>query len=297
MAVAPSISTFVTLDTSEVPKAAMRTWGLQVEADLAAALGGATNLILNGDFLFNQRVFLGGAVAAGAYCFDRWKAGAGGATITAVAYDVNVTGPITQVIEAVAWGTTTFLGVPMTVSLEAPSANVDVSLGGATGTVTAGAGRRSVTLTPTIGGNITLSLQRSGGGSVFFRRVKCEVGTVATPWTPRPYALEQALCGRYFVAGASTGYILGQADAASTWLAQFMAFPGIMRAVPTLTFSNPHNADASLSVLVGTFRGGSTVAAASATTGFNAYTTVTGGGMTAGAVYLAQGRYFASAEL
>ncbi|MGL4397076.1 MAG: DUF2793 domain-containing protein, partial [Hyphomicrobium sp.] len=64
----------------------------------------ATNLIVNGDLQINQRAFAGGALAAGVYGFDRWKAAAGGANVSVAGYVVTLaSGAITQQIEPALW--------------------------------------------------------------------------------------------------------------------------------------------------------------------------------------------------
>lgn len=72
-----------------------------------------------------------------------------------------------------------------------------MTVGLASGTITAGAGRRSVTLTTGAGdtGNVAVRLARSDAGAVSFGRVKLEPGTQATPWRAR--AEESWLAARY----------------------------------------------------------------------------------------------------
>ena len=55
---------------------AIKVEGVSKEYSIGAA---HPNLLLNGDFQINQRGFAGGALSAGTYGFDRWKADAGGA--------------------------------------------------------------------------------------------------------------------------------------------------------------------------------------------------------------------------
>ncbi len=50
-----------------------------------------TNLLVNGDMAINQRGFAGGALAAGAYGFDRWKAATGGANLSLSGFAVTLT--------------------------------------------------------------------------------------------------------------------------------------------------------------------------------------------------------------
>lgn len=70
-------------------------------ASLPATPCGMVNLVVNGDFAVNQRGFAGGALAAGAYGHDRWKAGAGGCSFTVAGGIVShASGPLVQVIES-----------------------------------------------------------------------------------------------------------------------------------------------------------------------------------------------------
>ena len=155
------------------------------------------NLLINGDFQINQRAFAGGALASGVYGYDRWKAS--GASSMTLAGDVLTlaSGEIAQVVERAFWGCASLASTVVTLSVEAPSQDLAVAIGSATGTIPAGAGRRSVTLTTGAGdtGNITVKLARSGGGTVNFSRVKLELGAAATPWQGR--AEETWLAARY----------------------------------------------------------------------------------------------------
>ncbi len=158
-----------------------------------AAVGG-DNMLINCGVPINQRGFAGGALAAGAYGYDRWKAGTGGCNVTINATTgvfTHTSGPLQQIVEApqLAWGQ------PLTISVENPSGSISVSVGGATGTITAGSGRRGVTLTPSGSGNLTVQLTASG---VTYARPKLERGSAASPFVVRPQALEVALCQRYY---------------------------------------------------------------------------------------------------
>lgn len=155
------------------------------------------NLLINGDFQINQRAFAGGALANGVYGYDRWKAS--GASSMTLAGDVLTlaSGEIAQVVERAFWGLMSLASTTVTLSVEAPTQNLAVTVGSASGTIAAGAGRRSITLTTGAGdtGNITVKLARSGAGAVSFGRVRLEAGTGATPWQGRPE--EGWLAARY----------------------------------------------------------------------------------------------------
>lgn len=158
-----------------------------------AAVGG-DNMLINCGVPINQRGFAGGTLAAGTYGYDRWKAGTGGCNVTinsTTGVFTHTSGALQQIVEApqLAWG------LPLTISVENPSGSISVSVGGATGTITAGTGRRGVTLTPSGSGNLTVQLTASG---VTYVRPKLERGSAASPYVARPQALEVALCQRYY---------------------------------------------------------------------------------------------------
>ncbi len=155
------------------------------------------NLILNGDFRLNQRVFSGGALAAGSYGYDRWGAYTGGASYSVSAGVVTLsTGTICQPVESPG-----LAGRTVTVSAESPSASLSVTLGtsstNVSGSIPAGAGRQSVTLVVPQGltGDVQLRLS---GSSVSFSRIKLEPGSVATSWEQPQVSLELSACQRYY---------------------------------------------------------------------------------------------------
>ncbi|WP_295573779.1 hypothetical protein [uncultured Stenotrophomonas sp.] len=169
-----------------------------------AAVGGE-NMLINCGVPINQRGFAGGALAAGAYGYDRWKAGSGGCNVSINATTgvfTHTSGPLQQIIEApvVAWG------LPLTISVENPSGNIAVNVGGATGTITAGTGRRGVTLTPTGSGNMTVQLTAAG---VTYSRPKLEMGSSSTPFQVRSRPLEMMLCRRYYETSFNDGLAPG----------------------------------------------------------------------------------------
>ncbi|WP_102945323.1 hypothetical protein [Stenotrophomonas sp. VV52] len=176
----------------------------------SAYIGGlmGSNMLINcGVPVINQRGFAGGALAAGVYGYDRWKAGAGGCNVTINATTgqfTHTSGPLVQVVESpeAAWG------VPVTLSVESPSGAISVNIGGATGSITAGAGRRSVTLTPTGTGNMVVQLTATG---VTYSQPRLERGAVMTVPEYRSPAAELMLCQRYYEKsynqGASPGAI------------------------------------------------------------------------------------------
>lgn len=195
------------------------------------------NLLINGDMQINQRGFAGGALAASAYGLDRWKAGAGGASLTVAGFALTLSsGAIVQPVEPAAWGFSSLAGVPVTVSVEGLSGgSLAVAVGSQSGTISAGAGRRSVTLTPATGDSGILAVSLApASGAVSFARVKLEVGRVATAWSARPRSAEQILCRRYYWRPGST-LLIDAYQAATTASRQTLPLPVPMRTTPTVS--------------------------------------------------------------
>lgn len=199
------------------------------------------NLLINGDFQINQRAFAGGSLASGAYGYDRWKAsGASSLSLSGMILTL-ASGEIAQVVERAFWGHASLASTTMTLSVEAPTNDLSVTIGSATGTIPAGSGRRSVTLTTAPGdiGDTTVKLARSGGGSVSFGQVKLELGASATGWQRRPE--ESWLAARYchVVRPGAAGVRLGAGLLIDTGeLSVSIALPAPLRVSnPTVTQS------------------------------------------------------------
>jgi hypothetical protein len=200
------------------------------------------NLLLNPRLAINQRAFAGGALAADAYGFDRWKAGPTGCNVTLAAGDaVTLTsGTLRQVVEAGVWEP--LAGATITFSVEDLSGGtLNVAIGAQSGSIAAGSGRRKLTVTLGAGetGDITVGLTPAAG-AVTFRRPKLELGAEATAWRGRPLATEVAFCERYFlrtvaeIGFQSFGPVMAKSATAGR---AFVAFRTPMRAAPTLAHS------------------------------------------------------------
>lgn len=202
---------------------------------------GFKNYLINGDFAINQRVFAGGALAAGVYGFDRWKAGTGGCNISLSAGVLTHTsGPLVQVIEA-----PDLAGKTITVSVDAlTGGNLTVNVEGVIGTIVAGSGRVGVAVAVPAGstGNVTLTLTPSSG-AVTYKRVQVEMGSAATSFEWRPASAELSMCYRYFqrfkqLDGASTYHIFGNGYSANTTQANVpLALPATLRGAPAITYA------------------------------------------------------------
>lgn len=201
------------------------------------------NLLVNGDFQINQRGFAGGALSAGDYGFDRWKAATGGANVSVSGYTVTLTsGEIEQVVELALWGQSSFASQQVTISVEAPSADMTATFGSKSGTIPAGSGRQSVTLTLGAGdtGNLIFKLKKASGSGVAFRRVKLEVAASATAWLARPANAEHLLAYRYYlmIKPALYGVFFIYAHFSNDDLRAIFYYPTPMRSAPSVTYSD-----------------------------------------------------------
>lgn len=205
----------------------------------ATPWAGARNLLVNGDLQINQRGFAGGVLAAGAYGFDRWKAGPAGATLSLTGYVLTLSaGAIVQPVEPALWGVASFAGLPLTLSVEGlAGGNLSVSIGSASGVITVGSGRRGVTLTPAVGdtGPLAVSIAPSTG-ALTLRRIKLEFGSRASAWVARPLTIEEALCARYHWRHEAM-LALDAYQAAGGAAQQAITLPVRMRAVPSAAFT------------------------------------------------------------
>ncbi|QHJ81587.1 MAG: hypothetical protein [Caudoviricetes sp.] len=151
------------------------------------------NMLINCGIPINQRGFSGGALSAGAYGYDRWKAGSGGCNVSINSSGVfsHVSGNLVQVIEqpALAWGRA------LTFSVEDPSGTINVSIGGTAGVITPGSGRKSVTVTPSGSGDLTLQISATG---VTYVRPQLERGPVPSVFDCVDRSVEISKCQRYF---------------------------------------------------------------------------------------------------
>lgn len=309
MSVSPPVTSWFGLNTNDVNKGDFMSWAQSVEAEFARIAD--TNLLINPRLNINQRIFSGGALAAGVYGYDRWKAGPAGCNVTASGSSDTITlasGTMRQVIEAGVWDY--MAGATLTFSVEdLTGGNLTVNIGTKSGSIVAGAGRKSLTVTLGGGetGNITVDITPSAG-AVSFSRPKLEFGSSPTGWRARPSWLELSLCQRYYAKQAQsnvnpTGAIwtnmFGFATISTRMNSPDIYFPVEMRANPTITFvrapapvhSNPHwsyNAG-------GWVEATDTTVAVNGRKYFSAF--IYGTGLTAGATYLCAGGYIAEAEL
>jgi len=162
------------------------------------------NLIINGDFRVNQRDFVSGNyTAASEYSFDRWRDEAGTTTMTfpsgpngrTVTFSGSENKMIGQFIERESVPAGTYV-LSWEGTAEGVVANVSGDLSGqATSPVV-------VTLDGT--DDVSVRMKVATGTSATVTKVKLERGTVPTPFVPRLYGEELALCQRYYWRTRST---------------------------------------------------------------------------------------------
>lgn len=210
-----------------------------------SAGGGLRNLLINGSCEINQRAFAGGALAAGDYGFDRWRAASGGASVSVGGGVISLaSGAIEQVIEA-----PRLAGETVTVSAEDASQDIAVTLaasgsgsGSVTGTISAGAGRQGVSLA--VPGSATghILVRTAVSSPTSFSRVQTEIGGGAKPFERHPEGVELLMCQRYFER-------TGGEDALQTFLVAqaitgdqargHVPFAVRKRVAPTIVFHGP----------------------------------------------------------
>lgn len=196
-----------------------------------AGIVSGDNLLINCGIPINQRGFTGGAFPAGVYGYDRWKAGTGGCNISinsSTGLFNHNSGPLIQIVESpiMAWGQ------PLTFSVENPSSSINVSIGGASGTIPAGSGRIGVTLTPSGSGNMSVQISAN---SATYLRPKLERGNAATPFKAIHIASEIEICKRYFEKSYNYDVAPGSISTISTRKANFAT--AFILTCPTIIFS------------------------------------------------------------
>lgn len=151
---------------------------------------GRTNYLINSRFEVNQRTFAGGALTAGVYGFDRWKARTGNANIARSGDTITLTsGGVEQVIED------PFLQ-SKTITISAINGTGTIT-GHVDGGVTSASGTLPLTVALVGGdsGDITIGVS---GTSVTFEGIQVEVGSFATDLEFRSEGEELMLAKRYF---------------------------------------------------------------------------------------------------
>lgn len=183
----------------------------------------AINYVDNSGFTVNQRAYASGtALAAGAYGFDRWKAGTSGCTLTFTASPASTVvtisaGTLQQVIEGLSQINSSY-----TLSW----------LGSATGRVNTGTYVASpIQFTGAPNTNVTIEFQ---GGTL--GQVQLQIGTQVTLWQPDPTQVGIARCQRFYQTGVFA--IQGYSPATALGVGTSWQLPVLMRTIPTVTMTS-----------------------------------------------------------
>jgi hypothetical protein len=200
------------------------------------------NLLINPEMLVNQRVFAGGALTAGDYGFDRWKASVGDAnmSVTAAGVVTLASGGIEQIIENPGLASRrTVISAIMT------SGTLSYDVEGETGSLT-GTGLQTDVIDIPGGstGNITFKLSVSG--STVFKNLKFETDNY-TPFVRNFIDKESVSCQRYYSKSYNQSVAPGTATSdgrsvSETWNVNSSdhtallstRFPQLMRTGPTV---------------------------------------------------------------
>lgn len=213
-----------------------------VLAQLAAVGGAPNNLLINGDFEWNQRAYAGTILSVEDFSYDRWYAVTGsqvtksGDVVTFVSNS-----EMGQVVQPSLWGYQSFASLQVTVSVEDPSQDMTAAFGSQSGTITAGSGRQSVTLTLGGGdtGDLLFSLKRAAAGDVTFKRVQLEIGATANEWRARPSIFEKQLANYYYERLTFNSAFLSVIGGRSSIVGTGVLTYDLKRVAPTITASSP----------------------------------------------------------
>jgi hypothetical protein len=193
------------------------------------------NILLNGNFLINQRVYVSGtATASGTYMHDRWKSTTTNSnyTFTQGTPDTTITiaaGTIAQIVEDknVAGGVYTLSWTG--------TATARIAINGGT---TSGSYAASPITTSSANAGQTITVEFSTGT---LGKIQLEPGAIATPYERQIYSDELVQCQRYCVnynsataSGLYLRYLFGQ-NVLTTNLQGAFTLPVPMRITPTLT--------------------------------------------------------------
>lgn len=213
------------------------------------------NLLINGDFRVNQRgenSYTFSPSGTKIYTVDRWRLSgqstASTVTVTPISKGITIT-------MNTAGTTTTYLinpieeldklrGKTLTLSLSTPNGIKSLTFtvpssgtGGASAVaITTGLNLRLYTQPNFL--EITIDILPTFTGSYDIYWAKLELGEVATPFSPRPYAEELEMCKRYYVkykssstfCGISNGYVYSSTH-------YRFVLPLSMRTAPTISYS------------------------------------------------------------
>lgn len=179
------------------------------------------NLLINGDFQVWQRGTHFENVGAGQYQADRWRV---------LTTDGNYLATVDKVVEGLKISQDTAEGAGCVMQYRFEDSDFKRING------------KVCTLSKSINGAIETTqitptsnmIEIAIGGNVTVNWIKLELGTVATPFVPRPYAEELALCQRYYEKIGENTYNLSRVSALENYIlgVEYMV---TKRIAPTVT--------------------------------------------------------------
>lgn len=223
-----------------------------------AGNSGAKNVVINGGFTVNQRVYASAAVlASGSYGHDRWKAGAGGGdySFSQLSHNTQITIAANKTLIQVS-DARDVVGGDYTLAWDG-TCQARYAVNSAT---PAGSYASSpIAITGQTAGTV-MSIEFGNGASAgTLGKVQLEGGTVATNFEKRPFSLELMLCQRFYQKsfpyatapvqnfgysnGGETTWGAGKAGALAEYSPRIL-FPVWMRAAPAIVTFNPVVANA-----------------------------------------------------
>lgn len=215
-------STALSAANAALPKAGGTMTGAIVHITDQPGLG-RKNLLINPNFVINQRVYVSGAATSGAnaYTVDRWRVVISGQNLSWTTSNGVLTatapaGGVEQIIEGASL---------------IPGTYVINWTGTATCTVGGIARAKGASFTITGGADVTV---RFTGGTVSLPQL--ERGTIPTMFEGRHIGEELLLCQRYFwnqIGGLSGNFASYVSGALGSW---WIKFPSTMRVAPTLGY-------------------------------------------------------------
>lgn len=184
------------------------------------------NYVDNSGFTVNQRGYVSGtALAAGAYGFDRWKAGAAGGTLTfSNPPMVTITaGSILQVLDGA-----NFYGGSYTLSW---SGTAQGRTGNGNGGLSNAYAASPITFTSSPGLWQTIEFTNGTLG-----QVQVQLGSIAAVWQPQVLATEWDRCQRFYI--PMNTFWAGYGEPGTTGHAHTRTFITRMRVNPTVTWTS-----------------------------------------------------------
>ena len=187
------------------------------------------NILINGNFLVNQRTYVSGtATASGTYMHDRWKSTTTNSnyTFTQGTPDTTITiaaGTIAQIVED-----KNVVGGVYTLSWTG-TATARIAINGGT---TSGSYAASPITTSSATAGQTITVEFSTGT---LGKVQLEPGAIATPYERQIYSDQFAQCQRYY----EGGYVAQRSNGTGTGGSGFFTeFTVTKRTTPTISFTS-----------------------------------------------------------